>query len=262
VNRSPGTAVAIAFVSLVLVFLFLPVVIVVLFSFNDAASTSLPFRGFSLRWYEAAFENDLFVDSLKNSIVVALSAAAVTGTIGTIASFALTKRRSRFLDAFSVFVTTPLILPGLFVGVALLAFFDRLSLQRSLLTVIIGHALITLPFVVLIVNARLMRFDRSIEEAARDLGASAWQTFRKITFPLVAPAIVGSMLVVLAWSFDEFIITFFTKGAGGTLPILIWGMLRRGIDPSVNAIASIILVTTVTVTALGVRFLGVRGVTR
>jgi ABC-type spermidine/putrescine transport system permease subunit II len=262
VNRTAGNVAALGFVSLVLAFLFLPVVIVVLFSFNDASSTSLPFRGFSFRWYEAAFENDLFVDSLKNSVVVALSAAAFTGTVGAAASFALTKHRSRFLDAFSVFVTTPLILPGLFVGVALLAFFDRVNLDRSLLTVIIGHALITLPFVVLIVNARLMGFDRSIEDAARDLGATAWQTFRKITFPLVAPAIVGSMLVVLAWSFDEFIITFFTKGAGGTLPIMIWGMLRRGIDPSVNAIASVILLTTVTVTALGVRFLGVRGVTR
>ena len=261
-TRTWGNVAALGFASLVLAFLFLPVVIVVLFSFNDAASTSLPFKGFSLRWYEAAFENDLFIESLKNSVVVAVAAAAFTGTVGTIASFALTRRRSRFLDAYSVFVTTPLILPGLFVGVALLAFFDRVNLQRSLVTVIIGHSLVTLPFVVLIVNARLARFDRSVDEAARDLGATAWQTFRKITFPLVAPAIIGSMLVALAWSFDEFIITFFTKGSGGTIPIMIWGMLRRGIDPSVNAIASTILVTTVTVTALGVRFFGVRGVTR
>ena len=261
-TRRPGNVAAVAFVSLVLVFLFLPVVVVVLFSFNDAASTSLPIKGLSLRWYRAAFDNDLFVDSLENSVVVALSAAAFTGTVGTTASFALSRRRSRLMEAFSVFVIAPLILPGLFVGVALLAFFDRVNLHRSLLTIVIGHALVTLPFVVLIVNARLARFDRSIEDAARDLGASPWQTFRKVTFPLVRPAVVGAMLIALAWSFDEFIITFFTKGSGGTLPIMIWGMLRRGIDPSVNAIASIILATTITVTALGIRLFGVRGMTR
>ena len=261
-NRHFGDAVALAFVVAVLAFLFLPVAIVVLFSFNDVSSTSLPFEGFSLRWYEAAFENELFLTSLKNSVIVAGGSALVTGTIGTIASFGLTRRRSRLLDAFSLFVTMPLILPGLFLGVALLSFFDFLNLRRSLLTVTIGHALITLPFVVLIVNARLLRFDRSIEEAARDLGATAWQSFRKVTFPIVRPAIVGAMLIVVAWSFDEFIITFFTIGGEGTLPIMIWGMLRRGIDPSVNAIASIILATTITVTVLAVRSFGVRDVTR
>jgi spermidine/putrescine transport system permease protein len=262
VTSRRGDVVAIAFVALVLAFLFLPVAIVVLFSFNDASSTSLPFRGFSVRWYEAAFANELFVTSLKNSVIVALSAAAITGTIGTVASFGLTRRRSRLLDAFSVFVTTPLILPGLFLGVALLAFFDFVNLRRSLVTVVIGHAVITLPFVVLIVNARLLNFDRSIEDAARDLGASAWEAFRKITLPIVGPAIFGAMLIAVAWSFDEFIITFFTIGGEGTLPIMIWGMLRRGIDPSVNAIATVILATTITVTALAVRSFGVRQVTR
>lgn len=251
------------FVAALLVFLFAPVLVVVLFSFNGIASTSLPFEGFSVRWYESAFQNPRFVDSLKNSVVVAATTAAAVAFLGVNASFALTRRPSRVLNYFSSFVTTPLIVPGLFLGVALLSFYDLVGLvfqPLTLRTVIIGHVLITLPFVVLIVNARLMRFDRSIEEAARDLGATPLQAFRKIVFPLVAPALIGSILIVVAWSFDEFIITLFT--GGGTLPILIWGMLRRGIDPSVNAIASVIIATTIVATVLAGRFVSSREIAR
>ena len=145
-------------------------------------------------------------------------------------------------------------------AVALLSFYDEIGMRRSLTTVMIGHALVTLPFVVLIVNARLARLDPSIAEASRDLGATAWQSFRKITFPLVRPALIGSILIAVAWSFDEFIITFFTIGPKLTLPILIWGKLRLGIDPSVNAIASVILATTIGVTILAGRFISARDV--
>ncbi len=247
------------FVGLVLAFLFTPVVVVVLFSFNAAASTSLPLEALSFRWYEAAFSNPLFRDALRNSVYVASITALTVAVIGANASFALTRRPSRLLNLFSSFVVTPLVVPGLFLGVALLVFYDRVDFRRSLTTVIIGHVLITLPFVVLIVNARLMRLDRSIEEAARDLGATPFQTFRKIIFPLVRPALLGSILIAVAWSFDEFIVTFFTIGGEITLPIMIWGMLRRGIDPSVNAIASVILVTTTLATVVAARLLSARG---
>jgi ABC-type spermidine/putrescine transport system permease subunit II len=212
-----------------------------------------------------------------NSVKVAAATAVLVALVGANASFAISRRKSRLLNTFSSFVTAPLILPGLFLGVALLSFFTEIGMQTSLTTVIIGHALVTLPFVVLIVNARLMNLDQSIAEAARDLGATpfqayrkiifplvrpsiaeasrdlgatAWQSFRKITFPLVRPALIGSILIAVAWSFDEFIITFFTIGGQSTLPILIWGLLRQGIDPSVNAIATIILGTTIVATLL------------
>lgn len=257
-----ATAASWLYVALMVVFLFAPVIVVVLFSFNATSSTSLPFAGFSLRWYESAFGDDLFIDALRNSVVVALATAAFIALVGVNAAFALSRRRSRLLDAFSAFVTTPLIVPGLFLGVALLSFYDQIDLRRSLWTVIVGHALVTLPFVVLIVNARLQRLDRSISEAARDLGASAWQAFWKITFPLVRPALAGSILIAIAWSFDEFIITFFTIGSQLTLPIMIWGKLRLGVDPSVNAIASVILATTITVTVLASRLISAREVAR
>jgi spermidine/putrescine transport system permease protein len=250
------------FVGTLVAFLFAPVAVVVLFSFNSTASTSLPLTGVSLRWYDAAFANDLFVDALLNSVLVALVTAVFVAFVGANASFALTRRRSRLLDAFSAFVTTPLILPGLFLGVALLSFYNEINLRLSLTTVMIAHALVTLPFVVLIVNARLMRLDRSLEEAARDLGATPFQAFRKIIFPLIRAPLVGAVLIAVAWSFDEFIITFFTIGGRTTLPIMIWGLLRLGIDPSVNAIASIVLATTITVTVLAGRLISSRDLAR
>jgi ABC-type spermidine/putrescine transport system permease subunit II len=251
-----------ALVGAILVFLFAPVVVVLLFSFNAEATTSLPFAGFSLRWYETAFGDAQFVESLLNSVKVALVVAAFTGVVGTSAAFALARRRSRWLDLFSSFVTAPLILPTLFLGIALLSFYTQIGLHPSLETAMIGHALVTLPFVVLIVNARLMRLDRSFEEAARDLGATPFQSFWMVVLPLVAPALLGSVLIVMAWSFDELVITFFTSGGDATLPVRIWGMLRRGIDPTVNAMASIILITTVACTLLAGRFVSGREIAR
>ena len=146
-------------------------------------------------------------------------------------------------------------------GIALLSFYTQIGLKPTLWTAAIGHALVTLPFVV-IVNARLMRLDRSLEEAARDLGATAFQSFRLVIFPLIAPALLGAVLIVVAWSFDELVITFFTSGGDQTLPVRIWGMLRRGIDPSVNAMASVILVTTIACTLLAGRFISGREIAR
>lgn len=250
------------FVAALLAFLFLPVAVVVLFSFNSSASTSLPFAGFSLRWYEAAFADARFTSSLLNSVKVAAVTAVIAALIGANASFAISRRPSRLLNAFSSFVTAPLILPGLFLGIAMLSFYNQIGVDPSLTTVIIGHSLVTLPFVVLVVNARLMNLDRSIAEAARDLGATAFQAYGKIIFPLVRPAIIGAILIVIAWSFDEFIVTFFTIGGQSTLPILIWGLLRQGIDPSVNAIASIILGTTIVATLLAGWFISGRDLAR
>jgi spermidine/putrescine transport system permease protein len=247
---------------LILIFLFAPVVIVLLFSFNAAATTSLPFAGFSLHWYQVAFGDRLIVEALLNSVKVALVVAAFTGVVGTSAAFALSRYRSRWLDLFSAFVTAPLVLPPLFLGIALLSYYTQVGLRPSLATAMIGHALVTLPFVVVIVNARLMRLDRSFEEAARDLGATSFQSFRLVVFPLVAPALLGAILIVMAWSFDELVITFFTSGGEATLPVRIWGMLRRGIDPSVNAMASVILITTIACTLLAGRFVSGKEIAR
>ncbi len=257
-----STAIWWGIVGATLLFLFAPIVVVVLFSFNAASSTGLPFAGFSTQWYQSALGDKQFRVALFNSVKVALTVGLFTAVVGTSAAFALSRRRSRLLDAFSTFVTAPLVLPTLFLGIALLSFFTQVGIKPSLSTAMIGHAMVTLPFVVIIVNARLMRLDRSFEEAARDLGATPFQTFRLIVFPLVAPALFGAVLIVMAWSFDELVITFFTSGGEQTLPVRIWGMLRRGIDPSVNAMASIILLTTIACTLLASRFVSGKEIAR
>lgn len=256
------TAIWWVIVGAIVVFLFAPVILMFLFSFNAAPTTALPFAGFSLRWYEAAFGDPLVIRALLNSVKVAIVVALFTAVTGASAAFALSRHRSRWLDAFTAFVTAPLILPALFLGIALLSFYTQIGLKPTLWTAAIGHALVTLPFVVVIVNARLKGLDRSYEEAARDLGATAFQSFRLVVFPLVAPALFGAVLIVVAWSFDELVITFFTSGGAATLPVRIWGMLRRGIDPSVNALASVILVTTIACTLLAGRFISGREITR
>jgi len=257
-----ATAIWWVIVGAIVAFLFAPVILMFLFSFNAAPTTALPFAGFSLRWYEAAFGDPLVIRALLNSVKVAIVVALFTAVTGASAAFALSRHRSRWLDAFTAFVTAPLILPALFLGIALLSFYTQIGLKPTLWTAAIGHALVTLPFVVVIVNARLKGLDRSYEEAARDLGATAFQSFRLIVFPLVAPALFGSVLIVVAWSFDELVITFFTSGGAATLPVRIWGMLRRGIDPSVNALASVILVTTIACTLLAGRFISGREIAR
>jgi ABC-type spermidine/putrescine transport system permease subunit II len=237
------------------VFLFAPVVLVVLFSFNSVSSTSPPIHGLSLRWYKQLFGEADFSFALKNSLIAATSTMAVVLITGTIAALALSRRRSRLLDALSTLVVAPLVVPGLFLGVALYSYFNEIGMQFSLITVVIGHCLVTLPFVVLIVNARLANTDRAMVEAARDLGASGWKAFWKVLFPAIVPAIVGAGLLVVAWSLDEFIITLWTNGGQITLPVFIFEHLRLGITPAINAIASLVLGCTVIAAAVATRFL-------
>jgi ABC-type spermidine/putrescine transport system permease subunit II len=135
----------------------------------------------------------------------------------------------------------PLSLPGLFLGISLLTYFISLNLQLSLGTVVIGHLIYTMPYFILVATARLERFDRVLEEAAQDLGCTPWRTFWKVTFPIIAPSMIGAGLIVFALSFDEFLITFFVIGPQSTLPMLVWSMMRKSINPSVNAISVVLM---------------------
>lgn len=241
-------------VGVLLVFMFAPVVVVVLFSFNSAPSTSLPLQGLSLRWYEQVFNEPLYVEALKNSAIAAIGTSLVSVMLGTAAAIGIARRRSRLVDALSMAILSPQLIPGLFIGVALLSFASRVHLELSLMTVIIGDVIVTLPLVVLIVNARLLRMDWSVVEAARDLGASGFTAFRRIVLPAILPAVFGAALMALAWSADELIITLFVNGGNTTVPVLIMSEARRELDPSVNAIASIILATTIVTSVIAMRF--------
>lgn len=248
------------FVSVLLLFIFAPVVLVVLFSFNSAPSSSLPIEGLTFKWYEKVFDDPLYVEALQNSLIAAVWTAVISTVIGTAAAVALSRHRSRMLDTVSAAIMTPLMLPGLFIGVALLSFASRIHLELSLVTVIIGHVIVTVPLVVVIVNARLMQLDWSVVEAARDLGATGPTAFRRVILPQVLPALIGAALLALAWSADELIITLFTNGGDTTVPVLIMGLTRQGLDPSINAVASLILASTVISSVIAARFISPRDV--
>ncbi len=228
----------------VFLFLFAPILIIILFSFNESARLSFPITGFSLHWYVEVLNSSVFKSAVKNTLIVGTATSLIAVIIGTLASLGLTRYRFRLRGVLSSLMMVPISLPALFLGITLLAYFAVLKVRLSLLTVIVGHLIYTLPYFVLVANARLERFDIVLEEAARDLGATAWQTFWRVTFPIIAPSVIGAGLVVFALSFDEFLITFFVIGSQSTLPMVIWSMMRRTIDPRINAISTMLVITS------------------
>ena len=239
---------------LVVLFMTLPLFLVILFSFNQSALTSLPLTGLTVDWYRRLFAFNSFWPALKNSLIVGFTVAVVSVAIGTLAALALSTMPARRAAALINAATLPVMLPALIIGVSLICFFVRfLDLRLSLATVILGHLVIALPFVMLIVHARLANFDWSAVESARDLGASPWVAFRTITLPIIQPTIVGAGLIALSLSLDDFVITFFTIGGGNTLPTLVWGMVRTSLDPTINAIATLLILLSIGSTAIALR---------
>jgi ABC-type spermidine/putrescine transport system permease subunit II len=240
--RSGGRMLARIYVAAILAFLYLPVVVIVLFSFTESPRLSLPIEGFTLDWYRKAFANPLMTTALQNSLALALVTALATSVLGASFAFGLVKLKSRRLrDALLAANLLPAVMPLLVIGIALAVFFNALGLRQGVLNAALGHVMVCLPFVSLTMNARLESFDFSVLEAARDLGASPLRTFLDITLPLVRPSIVGAALLAAALSLDEFVVTWFNIGSAQTLPVLVWGLVRTGIDPSINAVASVLL---------------------
>ena len=229
---------------LVLVFLLSPIVIVALFSFNSNAASSLPIRGLGFHWYHVLFNDSQLLTAAKYSVIVAAAVAVVCAVIGTLAAVGVVRRGGLTGKATTALVVLPLLVPPLLVGVSLLSFFSHFSFHLSLLTVVVGQVVITLPLVVLIVATRMASIDIALEEAASVLGANRWQVFRHVTFPLLRPAVISSALLVTALSLDEFLVTFFTTGTQQTLPLVIWGEMRTGVTPEINAVSTLLLVAT------------------
>ncbi len=250
-----------AFSSLALVFLFLPTLIIVLFSFNASPSLSFPIRSLSLRWYREVLVSAHFNAALRNTLIVGIVTALVTMAIGTLAALGLARYRFKLRPAIITLTVMPITLPALFIGLSLLSYFSFLNIRLSLLTVVIGHLIYTLPYFVLVAHARLERFDLAIEEAARDLGATVWQTFWRVTFPIIGPSALGAGILVFALSFDEFLISFFVIGSESTLPMLIWSMMRRAIDPRVNVISTLVMVFSLILISIMSRLVEVSEIT-
>ncbi len=234
------------FCILTILFIYLPVAVLVVLSFNDASIGIFPLQGFTLKWYLALATDTRFLETTRNSLYVAAAATAVSCVLGLMAAFGITHHRFRLKKILAHFYIFPLFLPGQLLGIALLSFFTFLQIRLSLFTVMISHVVVGVPFFYLILSSRLHGFDRSIQEAARDLGATRFQVFWRVTLPVLRPSIMGSAILVFALSLDNFIVSFFTIGPNSTLPILFWSMLRRGVSPSVNAISTLLLLVTFT----------------
>lgn len=241
-------------------FLLVPVVVVVLFGFHASGRLTLPFEGLSLRWYEAVADGPEYRAAIEHSVLIAVATAAVTALLGTLATFGLAAAPPRLRAALGLLFFAPVALPPLFLGLALLTVYVELGVSLSLLTVAVGHIVFAFPYFVLIARAALERLDPDYDMLAADLGAGPVQRFRTVTFPLVWPALLAATTLVFAISFDEFIITFFVIGPDSTVPMVLWSAMRRSIDPTINVLATLLLVVTaVGVLTAAVLALGRRG---
>ncbi len=226
------------------IFLYAPIVILVVFSFNSSRFVT-SWSGFSFRWYGELFQNEGFAIALKNSLIVALASTLISTVFGTMV--ALVMERHQFLGklAFDALLYLPIIIPDIAMAVMLLLFFVMSSITLSLVTIIIAHVAFNISFVAIVVRARLVGFDRSLEEAAQDLGANELQTFWYVTLPLLMPGILAGALLAFTLSLDDFVITFFTAGVGSTtLPLRIYSMVKLGITPEINAISTLMLLAS------------------
>lgn len=225
-----------------LVFLYMPIVVLILFSFN-ASRMAATWEGVTLDWYrQLALDEDLWL-ATRNSLVVGGVSTLVALGLGVSAGVMMERRRfwgRRFLDGAFLL---PLVIPEVMMGVGLLLLFVMVQWPLGLSTVILGHILFNLPLVMVIVRARLRRLDPVLEEAARDLGATPWQAFRRVTLPLLRPAILGAGLMAFTISLDDFVVTFFTAGPGSTtLPLKVFSMVRTGVSPEINALSAILVI--------------------
>jgi spermidine/putrescine transport system permease protein len=238
-----------------IVFLFLPLLVLILYSFND--SKGMTWSGFSLRWYEQLFlhSRDLW-HAFWNSAFIALSSAVTATILGTFGAIGVNWYRFRLRNYIQAISFMPMILPEIIIGVSLSLFFAGIKLRLGLLTIFIAHATFNLPFVFLMVMARLDEFDFSIIEAAHDLGATEFQTLLKVTIPICMPGIVSGFLTAITISLEDFVITSFVSGPGSsTLPIYIYSAIRFGVSPVINALSVVMILGTVVLTCLLRNFL-------
>jgi spermidine/putrescine transport system permease protein len=240
-------------------FLYAPILILILFSFNQSRFGA-KWTGWTLDWYRQMFRDDRIADAFQTTMVIAITSTLIATTLGTMLALALERYHFRGRAALDATLYLPIIIPDIVMAVALLAFFSfafrllnatfGLSMRNGLGTVIIAHVAFSISFVTVVVRASLRNFDRRLEEAAQDLGANPWQTFRHITLPLIMPGIVGGALIAFTLSLDDFVVTFFTSGPGvNTLPLEVYSRVRKTITPEINAVSTLMLLGSIVLVA-------------
>jgi spermidine/putrescine transport system permease protein len=244
---------------LFVVFLLAPPALVILFSFTDRTISNFPINAVSLQWWRTMLEQPQFPAALTNSLIIGGAVGLVSAIVGTMAAMGFARLPPRRAGLAIALLCLPLMLPPLVLAVSLLAFYVTAGLPLGRTTVILSHLLFTQPFVIIVVYARMMSFDWRVVESARDLGASPMRAFATVTLPIIQPTVIGAALIAVALSIDDFVITFFTIGAGNTLPTFVWGMIRTALRPTVNAIGTLIILLTIGSTLLALWLTRYRG---
>lgn len=229
-------------------FLYFPILSLIAFSFNDS-KRNITWQGFTLRYYEKAYANAQLHDAFLNSLIVAGISTAVSTILGAMLGLALYRFRFPVQGPYEGMVHLPIVIPEICLAVAMVAFFSTVEWPLGLATITVSHIAFSIPFVAVVIRARMAGFDRSLEEASYDLGANQWQTFWNVTFPYMKPGLVAGALLAFTLSLDDFVITFFTSGPGSTtFPIKIYSMVRFSVTPEVNAASTVLIVLTLALT--------------
>ncbi len=234
-----------AYIGFVYLFLFLPIIVIVVFSFNTSRM-NITFQGFTTKWYISMFSNTTLMEALINTLFIAVVSTFVSGVIGTLAAVGMNKFNFRGKRIIEALLYVPVVIPEIVLGIALLSVFSILNMELGLFTIILSHITFSVPFVIITVRARISGLDRSIEEAAMDLGANKFKTFIKITLPMIAPGVLSGIMLAFTLSLDDVVISFFTAGPGSnTLPLKIFSMIKTGVTPEVNVLSTLIILVTI-----------------
>ncbi len=256
-HRSRGLLVL--HLALVFVFLYGPILVLVALSFNRAGLPTA-WTGFSVRWYEALAGNETIRQAVLNTLIVATASTLIATAIGTL--LAIGVERGRGGAALDAALFAPMIIPDIVLAIALLSFYSMIQMTLGLHSIVLSHVVFNIAFVAAVVRTRLKHFDWSVVEVSADLGASAFTTFRLVTVPIIFPGVLAAALLAFTLSVDEFIIAYFTSGAGPsstTFPMRIYSMIRFGVTPEINAVASIVIGVSFTLVLVSQRLLGARG---
>lgn len=244
-NRFPRV-----YLMVVLAVMYLPILLVVLYSFNESKITSI-WGGFSLTWYETLFRDKAIFEALRNSLVLAGLTCLASAVIGTLGAVGMQRLQSRTKGPLEYISTLPIMIPEIILGIGFMVFFSLLGLPFGMTTLVIGHTAFCIPYVFMQVKARLVGMDKSLAEAARDLGAGEARVFFDITLPLIFPAILSGMLLSFAMSMDDVIISMFVTGVDvNTLPIKIYSQIKFGVTPEINALCTLMLLVTICIVVL------------
>lgn len=246
---------------IILLMIYAPIIVMMVYSFNDS-KRNIVWRGFTTKYYVKAWNNEALVDAFINSLTIAFISTLISTLIGVMAAIMLWRFRFPFKAAAEGFIALPIVVPEICMGVAMLAFFNRVTgfptdwvWPFNLSAITAAHIAFSFPFVTMVVRARLTGFNRELEEASKDLGASEWQTFVNVLLPYMRPGIIAGALLAFTLSLDDFVVTFFTSGPDTlTFPVKVYSMVRFSVTPEVNAASTVLVIVTIIVTAIAMRF--------